>query len=118
MKSIVVIFFSFCFCYSQVPTNIDSVVYFQMLLLRSKMDIDPIVWQDTREGYLRNRTMRVCDRMLDAIGQMETDRLVEKYYPVLDSLITKVSEAKGFKLEKPLIKNYQFNYFYSSSSKP
>ena len=82
------------------------------------MDIDPIVWQDTREGYLRNRTMRVCDRTLDEIGQMETDKLVEKYYPVLDSLITKVSEAKVFKLEKPLIKNYQFNYFYSSSSKP
>ena len=82
------------------------------------MDIDPIVWQDTREGYLRNRTMRICDRMLDEIGKIETGKLVEVYYPVLDSLITKVSEAGGFKLEKPVIKNYQFNYFYSSSSKP
>ena len=82
------------------------------------MDIDPIVWQDTREGYLRNTAVRVCDRTLDEIGQIETDKLVEKYYPVLDSLITKVSEAKGFKLEEPLVKNYQFNYFYSSSSKP
>ena len=82
------------------------------------MDIDPIVWQDTREGYLRNTAIRVCDRTLDKIGQIETDKLVEKYYPLLDSLITKVSEAKGFKLEEPLIKNYQFNYFYSSSSKP
>ena len=84
MKNLVAIFFSFCFCYSQVQTNIDSVVYFQMLLLRSKMDIDPIVWQDTSEGYLRNRTMRVCDRTLDSIGKIETVKLVEKYYPVLD----------------------------------
>ena len=82
------------------------------------MDIDPIVWQDTREGYLRNRTMKICDRALDEIGRIETGKLVEIYYPVLDSLITKVSEAKEFKLEKPVIKNYQFNYFYSSSSKP
>ena len=82
------------------------------------MDIDPIVWQDTREGYLRNAVVRVCNRALDEIGQKETDILVEKYYPVLESLITKVSEAKEFKLEEHFIKNYQFNYFYSSSSKP
>jgi len=118
VKKIVGIFLSLCFCYSQVLTNIDSAVYFQMLLLRSKMDIDPIIWQDTREGYLRNETMRICDRILDEVGKIETDKLVEIYYPVLDSLITKVSLSRGFKLEKPVIKNYQFNYFYSSSSKP
>ena len=82
------------------------------------MDIDPIVWQDTREGYLRNRVIRVCDRTLDVIGQTETDKIVEKYYPILDSIINKINEAKVLKLEKPLIKNYQFNYFYSSSWKP
>ena len=89
-----------------------------MLLLRSKMDIDPIVWQDTSEGYIRNRAMRVCDMTLDEIGEIETGELVEKYYPILDSLIAKVSEAKKFKLVKTVSKNYQFNYFYSSSSKP
>ena len=89
-----------------------------MLLLRSKMDINPIVWQDTREGYLRNRTMKVCDRTLDAIGEMETEKLIEKYYPILDSLFTKVNEAKDYKLVTKERKNYQFNYFYSSSSKP
>ena len=82
------------------------------------MDIDPVVWQDTREGYLRNTAVRVCDKTLDEIGQIETDKLIEKYYPVLDSLITKVSEARGLNLEKSVTKNYQFNYFYSSSSKP
>tara|TARA_B100001564_G_scaffold341741_1_gene336755 strand:+ start:1541 stop:1810 length:270 start_codon:yes stop_codon:yes gene_type:complete len=89
-----------------------------MLLLRSKMDLNPIVWQDTREGYLRNRTIRVCDKALNAIGKIDTEKLVEKYYPILDSLVTKVNEAKGYKLASKENKNYQFNYFYSSSSKP
>ena len=89
-----------------------------MLLLRSKIDINPIVWQDTREGFLRNRTIRVCDKALNAIGKIETEKLVEKYYPIIDSLITKVNEAKDYKLATKKNKNYQFNYFYSSSSKP
>ena len=59
-----------------------------MLLLRSKMDINPIVWQDTREGFLRNRTIRICDKALDDIGKIETEKLVEKYYPLLDRLVT------------------------------
>mgnify|MGYP001382874509 FL=1 len=82
------------------------------------MDINPIVWQDTREGFLRNRTIRVCDEALDAIGKIETEKLVEKYYPILDSLVTKVNEAKDYKLATKKSKIYQFNYFYSSSSKP
>ena len=118
MKKLVAVFFSFCFCYSQLPSKIDSVVYFQMLLLRSKIDINPIVWQDTREGFLRNRTIRVCDKALNAIGKIETEKLVEKYYPIIDSLITKVNEARDYKLATKKNKNYQFNYFYSSSSKP
>jgi len=89
-----------------------------MLLLRRKMDINPIVWQDTREGYLKNRIIKICDRTLDEIGRIDAGKLVKIYYPVIDSLITKMSEAKEFKLEKPVNKNYQFNYFYSSSSKP
>ena len=82
------------------------------------MDINPIVWQDTREGFLRNRTIRVCDEALDAIGKIETEKLVEKYYPLLDRLVTKVNEAKDYKLATKESKIYQFNYFYSSSSKP
>ena len=82
------------------------------------MDINPIVWQDTREGFLRNSTIRVCDKALNAIGKIETEKLVEKYYPIIDSLVTKVNEAKDYKLAKEENKNYQFNYFYSSSSKP
>lgn len=115
---VIIKLFSLCFCLGQVPTNVDSVVYFQMLLLRSKMDINPLVWQDTREGYLRNTTVRVCDMVLDTIGEMKTKRLVEKYYPILDSLIFKLSENEENELVKTENKNYQYNYFHSSSSKP
>ena len=79
-----------------------------MLLLRSKIDINPIVWQDTREGFLRNRTIRVCDKALNAIGKIETEKLVEKYYPIIDSLITKVNEARDYKLATKKNKNYQY----------
>ena len=39
---------------------------------------------------------------------METEKLVEKYYPTLDSLVTRVSEAKDYKLATKENKNYQF----------
>ena len=111
-----IILISFCFC--QTPSSIDSIVYFQMLRLKSKMDIDPICWQDTREGYLRNRTARFCDLTLDKLGKIETEELVKANYPVLDSLVASVNDGQEFKLVETPKRNYQFNYFYSSSSKP
>tara|TARA_A100000164_G_C21471129_1_gene569029 strand:+ start:79 stop:348 length:270 start_codon:yes stop_codon:yes gene_type:complete len=89
-----------------------------MLRLKSKMDIDPICWQDTREGYLRNRTVRFCDLTLDKLGKIETEELVRTNYPVLDSLVASVKDGHEFKVVKKPIRNHQFNYFYSSSSKP
>ena len=89
-----------------------------MLLLKSKMDIDPISWQDTREGYLRNRTARFCDLTLDKLGKIETKELVRANYPVLDSLVASVNDLQEFKLVEIPKRHYQFNYFYSSSSKP
>ena len=89
-----------------------------MLLLKSKMDIDPICWQDTKEGYLRNRTARFCDLTLDKLGEIETKELVRANYPILDSLTTSVNDGQEFKLVEAPKRNYQFNYFYSSSSKP
>ena len=82
------------------------------------MDIDPICWQDTREGYLRNRTVRFCDLTLDKLGKIETEELVRINYPVLDSLFASVKYGQEFKVVKKPKRNYQFNYFYSSSSKP
>tara|TARA_B100001109_G_C18590753_1_gene347728 strand:+ start:101 stop:457 length:357 start_codon:yes stop_codon:yes gene_type:complete len=113
---ILIIFISFGFC--QTTSSIDSIVYFQLLLLKSKMDINPICWQDTREGYLRNRTVRFCDLTLDKLGKIETEELVRANYPVLDSLVASINDGQEFKLVETPKRNYQFNYFYSSSSKP
>ncbi len=89
-----------------------------MLLLKSKMDINPITWQNTKEGYLRNRTVRFCELTLDKLGKIDTEDLVRNNYPIIDSLIANVSEGQEFKLEEKPKRNYQLNYFYSSSSKP
>ena len=89
-----------------------------MLLLKSKMDIDPISWQDTREGYLRNRTARFCDLTLDILVKIETDELERTNYPIIDSLVASVNDVQEIKLIETPNRSYQFNYFYSSSSKP
>ena len=86
--------------------------YHQMLLLKSKMDINPIIWQDTKEGYTRNRAVRVCNMVLDSLGKIDTEKLVEQNYPLLDSLVLNVNEKAEYQIEQPISKNYQFNYFY------
>jgi len=118
MRASTIIMLLFSFANAFEPIAIDSIVYHQMLLLKSRMDINPIIWQDTKEGYTRNQTVRVCDLVLDRIGKVEAELLVEQNYPLLDSLILDVNNGKEYIVEKPIKKNYQFNFFYSSSSKP
>ena len=101
--------------YGQAPEKINPVVYNQMLLLKSKLVANPILWQDTREGYLRNRAARVCDLTLDSLGIVDAVDLIEKYYPELDSLLIKINDGKEYEVASPTYKNYQINYFYSSS---
>ena len=118
MKYILCILLGFSLSNSAEPVDIDSIVYHQMLLLKSKMDINPIIWQDTKEGYTRNRTVRVCNMVLDSLGKIDTEKLVEQNYPLLDSLVLNVNEKAEYQIEQPISKNYQFNYFYFSSSNP
>ena len=100
---------------AQLPTNVEPIVYKQMILLKSKLGSNPIVWQDTREGYLRNRAVRVCEMTLDSLGQIPAVDLIKKYYPELDSLYMKINDGKEYDVRVPVNKNYQINYFYSSS---
>ena len=118
MRRILYILLGFSLPSAVEPVDVDSIVYHQMLLLKSKMDINPIIWQDTKEGYTRNRTVRVCNMVLDGLGKIDTETLVKKNYPLLDSLILIVNEKTEYPIEQAINKNYQFNYFYSSSSKP
>ena len=118
MRAIAIFLLVFSYANAFEPIAIDSIIYQQMLLLKSKMDINPIIWQDTKEGYTRNRTVRLCDLVLDRIGTVEAELLVEQNYPLLDSLMKDVKSGKEYVIEEPIKKSYQFNYFYSSSSKP
>ena len=49
-------------------TGIQKIVFHQMFLLESKMDASPKIWQDMREGYMRGRTFRVCDLVMDSLA--------------------------------------------------
>jgi len=99
----------------QEPDPLDPIVYNQMLLLKSKLNANPILWQDTREGYLRNRALRVCDIALDSLGNISAAQLIDTYYPRLDSLLVKIRDGKEFEVLQQPKKNYQINYFHSSS---
>ena len=112
---IIILFFIIGSLCGQLPDKINPVVYKQMFLLKSKLVANPILWQDTREGYLRNRAARVCDLLLDSLGMVKTVDLIDKYYPELDSLLIKINDGKEYEIVLPPYKNYQINYFYSSS---
>ena len=99
----------------QQPDTLNPIVFNQMLLLKSKLNANPILWQDTREGYLRNRAVRVCDIALNNLGTVPAAQLIDTYYPRLDSLLVKIRDGKEFEVLQKTKKNYQINYFYSSS---
>ena len=97
------------------PDTLNPIVFNQMLLLKSKLNANPILWQDTREGYLRNRALRVCEIALDSLGKIPAAQLIDTYYPRLDSLLVKIRDGKEFEVSQQPKKNYQINYFHSSS---
>jgi hypothetical protein len=118
MRIVLAFLVTFSFTSAIEPIAVDSIVYHQMLLLKSKLDVNPIIWQDTKEGYTRNRAVRICDTVLDSLGTINVEYLVEKNYPLLDSLISDMNNGTEHIIEEPIKKNYQFNFFYSSSLKP
>ena len=94
----------------------ERVVYRQLLYLISKLDSDPIMWQDTRKGYLTNKAAYISNIALDSLKVSTEYQVIKKYYSELDSLVLKIKDGKEFYglLDLPK-KNYQVNYFYSSS---
>ena len=95
-----------------------KIVYHQVLLLESKMDASPNLWQDMREGYLRGRTIRECDLILDSLALgVDPVSLIKNNYTVLDSLTMEVYSGKEFDVvPEPAPPMFQVNYFSSSSS--
>ena len=52
---------------------------------------------------------------IDKLGEMNSDSLISKYYTELDSLMIKINDGKEFEVYSPPTKNYDINFFYSSS---
>ena len=96
-----------------------KIVYHQVLLLESKMDASPNLWQDMREGYLRGRTIRECDLILDSLPLAgHPVAQIKNNYPVSDPLTMEVYSGKEFEVvPEPAPPMFQVNYF-SSSSRP
>ena len=97
-------------------TDIQKIVYHQALLLESRMEASPKLWQDMMEGYLRGRTIRVCDLILDSLALgVDPVSLIHNNYPVLDSLLMQIYSGREFYIVlDPGPPMFQVNYFSSS----
>tara|TARA_Y100000992_G_C21238051_1_gene479213 strand:- start:63 stop:425 length:363 start_codon:yes stop_codon:yes gene_type:complete len=115
--------FSFLLLFNFVYSNdslevIDKFVTNYLLLAESKVESSPMVWQDVKEGYLRNYTLRFTKIILDSLS----DNDLSSYHAGLrhiykiDSLRSEIK--KGGEYKHTVAPNdtprYNINYFYSS----
>ncbi len=119
MVKYIVIIFSFVIGLSKDSKNImDKFVYNHLLLTKSKMESSPMVWQDVKEGYLRNFTVRYTDVLLDSMdqGALTSYQVGIRHFQKIDSLRIEINKGEEYKyLIKPkIIPQYNVNYFPSS----
>ena len=116
MKYIPIILFS-SFLLSQDHPFLDNFVSNHLLLIKSKMESSPILWQDLREGYYRARTIRYSDKLLDSLmlGGSSYNIAVEEL-PEVEYLRLEALSGKEFnyKVESKTIAPFNTNYFSSS----
>ena len=118
MKKIIFLLLS-VFAYSNDSLEVmDKFVTHYLLLAQSKMESSPMVWQDVKEGYLRNYTLRYTNTILDSLGdnKLSSYQAGLRHLYIIDSLRAEIK--KGGEYEHTVIPNdtpnYKINYFYSS----
>ena len=118
MKKIIFLFLS-AFIYSNDSLEvIDKFVTNYLLLAESKMQSSPMVWQDVKEGYLRNYALRYTNTILDSLSDNELSAYQAglRHLHIIDSLRSEIK--KGGKYKHTVVPNdtpnYNINYFYSS----
>ena len=118
MKKIIFLILS-AFIYSNHPTEvIDKFVTNYLLLAESKIESSPMVWQDVKEGYLRNYTLRYTNTILDSLSdnKLSSYQAGLRHLYIIDSLRAEIK--KGGEYEHTVAPNdtpnYNINYFYSS----
>ena len=114
MKKITFLLLS-VFVYSNDSLELlDKFVTNYLLLAESKMESSPMVWQDVKEGYLRNYTLRYTNTILDSLGynKLSSYQAGLRHLYIVDSLrveIKKVGEYKHTVVPNDTPK-YNINY--------
>ena len=100
----------------QEPKPLDRFVVDYLLLTQSKMAESPTVWQDLREGYLRNEAIYFSEIILDSIADGLTPyHVVKTHLPKINQLREQVRGGKEFyyNIEKSPPSMANVNYFSS-----
>jgi len=103
---------------SEPKSPMDKFVYNHLLLTKSKMGFSPIVWQDFKEGYLRNYTVRYADILLDSLDQRKLTSYHAgiRHFQRLEDLRVEIKKGEPYKhiITRKSKPNYNINYFSSS----
>jgi len=97
---------------------IDRFVTNYLLLTESKVESSPMVWQDVKEGYVRNYTLRFTNTILDSLSdhQLSSYHVGLRHLYKIDSLRAEIK--KGGEYKHTIVPNdtpkFNINYFYSS----
>ena len=105
--------------FSNEPLDVlDQFVTNYLLLAESKMESSPMVWQDVKEGYIRNYTIRYTNTLLDSLGNNNLssfDAGLRHFYKI-ENLRGEIKQGGEYK--HTIVPNdtpmYNINYFYSS----
>ncbi len=116
----VIFLFLFVFVYSNDSIErMDKFVANYLLLAESKVESSPMVWQDLKEGYLRNYTLRFVNTVLDSISNNELSSYQAslRHLFKIDSLRAEIKKGEVYKhaVTRNDTPKYNINYFYSSS---
>ena len=118
MKKIIYLIFS-VHLFSNEPLDVlDQFVTDYLLLTESKVESSPMVWQDVKEGYLRNYTLRFTNTILDSLSDNELSSYQAglRHLYIIDSLRGEIKKGGEYKhtVVPNDTPNYNINYFYSS----
>ena len=117
-KCFIIMIFPVLLMSSEPQQIMDEFVYNYFLLAQSKVESSPLVWQDLKEGYLRNYILRYTDVILDSLDQKQLSSFYAalRHFNNLEHLRAEIK--KGGEYEHTIVPNdtprYKINYFSSS----
>ena len=100
---------------AQDAKPLDQFVVEYLLVTQSKMACSPTVWQDIREGYLRGKTIKFVDVLLDSLNNgLSPYKIAKHHFSTIDNLREKVADGNEYEFElKPSPVKANINYFSS-----